>query len=175
MSMTLISALLGILSSILPNVIQYFQRKQEIKYELELAGLKINAALQGIKLETERAEIVAGYEEGKDVRAHDLGIDESGPLAVFRASVRPTITYAFFIMFVSVKFLTAVVVIRQGGLNIANMQTFTTIMFDDSTLAIFGTLIGFWFGTRSITKLTAVIPQNSAVSELIPDTSNKKK
>ena len=174
MLLTVFTTLLGIFSSIIPSVLNYFTRKQEIKYELELATLKINAAIQGIKVEAALADGGALVEEGKSLRSHDLAITYSSTLETLRASVRPIITYTFFLMFIGIKGLVAYTILKSGGLTLQNAQLFTNAVFDDATTAIFGTLVGYWFGSRSMTKMWELTDPNAA-SYRVTDVSVKPK
>lgn len=169
--LTIITTLLGIISSIIPSVLQYFTRKQEIKYEMDLARLKIDAAIQGIKVEAALGDARAIVDEGADLREHDIAVGGYGGMETLRASVRPVITYTFFFIFVGIKALAAVAIVFQGGLNIDNVQAFVSIILDDSTVAIFGTVLGFWFGSRSLSKLEEVI----STKYKITDTTLRKK
>jgi hypothetical protein len=164
MILTIISSLLGILSSTIPSVIKYLERKQEISYELAITNLKIEATIRGVELEQELQKIktIQGesedlVEEGSSLRQHDLGLTGGSFIGDLRASVRPVITYAFFGLFLGVKVLVAIVIVSQAGLNINTMQTFSASILDESTIAIFGTILGFWFGSRSLAKNETII------------------
>jgi len=182
MLLTVFTTLLGIFSSIIPSVLNYFTRKQEIKYELELATLKINAAIQGIKVEAALAEGSDLIKEGESLRSHDLAITYSSTLETLRASVRPVITYTFFLLFLAIKVTAAIVIFKSAwsdaGLTIENAKAFATILvqtvFDDATTAIFGTLVGYWFGSRSMTKMWELTDPNAAAYR-VTDVSVKAK
>ena len=66
-----------------------------------------------------------------------------------RASVRPVITYGFFILFAWVKLSAVVLLMNQGGLSIneALIQ-----IWGAETQALFAGILSFWFGSRSLAK-----------------------
>ena len=175
MTLTILSALLGILSSVIPNLIRDFERKQEIKFEVELIRIKTEAALQGIQIESAIAADKAFVEEGADIRAYDLRLDGGQFINTLRASVRPVVTYIFFFIFLMVKLAVAIVIIKQGGLNMNNMHTFSNVILDESTVAIFGTILGFWFGNRAFSKLEDVTTTKYTVSDSSEKESKRRK
>ena len=53
----LLSPLFGIFGSVIPSIMKYFDRKQEIKYELQLIQLKIDAAVKQAELQIDVEKI----------------------------------------------------------------------------------------------------------------------
>ncbi|PIR37729.1 MAG: hypothetical protein COV35_08515 [Alphaproteobacteria bacterium CG11_big_fil_rev_8_21_14_0_20_39_49] len=66
-----------------------------------------------------------------------------------RASVRPVVTYAFFILFAAVKGAGLYLLIQNDSLGVA--QALKEI-WDEETKALFATVIMFWFGQRAWKK-----------------------
>lgn len=136
------STIMGLLSGFIPNFIKYVEMKAQHKHELELLRLKIEAASRGIELE-------AVVNDGASARDHDTYIAGSGPMETLRASVRPVITYSFFLLFMIVKLSVVALMFTKG----ANTMDIINTVWDAYTMAIFGSVIGFWFGTRAMTRL----------------------
>ena len=67
-----------------------------------------------------------------------------------RASVRLLITYAFFILFTSVKGSGLYLLIAVEGLFIAEALP---RIWDPETQALFAAVMSFWFGNRTLSKL----------------------
>ena len=62
MILTVISTLLGLLTSTVPSLINYFTRKRELEYDIELTKLKVEAAKNGLEL---NHDIVTGKQIGR--------------------------------------------------------------------------------------------------------------
>jgi hypothetical protein len=77
-------------------------------------------------------------------------------------------------MFIGIKGLAAWSILKTGGLTLENVQLFTNAIFDDATTAIFGTLVGYWFGSRSMTKMWE-LTDPTASSYKITDVSVRPK
>ena len=142
-----LSTLLGLVSGLLPNLIKYFETRQQQKHELEIIKIQIEAAKTGIQLEAE-------YNDGESARKHDISIVPDSPLETLRASVRPVITYLFFFLFMAIKLAAMFVMFRKG----ANVTEIYNAVWDTYTMAIFGSVIGFWFGSRYMDKLNSSSP-----------------
>lgn len=150
MILTIISTLLGILSSALPNLLRYFERRQELRYATEIMQIRADVAVKGFIVQEQEDLGKALIEEGESIRKHDALTSAGGIWDALRASVRPVITYTFFILFIFVKSAVAWVLLSQYELNLETMKQLSAIIFDDSTVAIFSTILGFWFGSRAM-------------------------
>lgn len=151
MILTIISTLLGILSSSVPSLLRIWEKRIEEHYNLELEKLKYDAAKQGVEINKEIEDFKTLVQEGQNLREHDLSLNGSGDFDKLRASVRPIITFGFFFLFFFVK-ITAFAMIISQGITLNNLQTAITMIFDDNTIAIFSAVMGFWFGARTMEK-----------------------
>ena len=142
--LTLLAPFLGILGSLLPSLVKIFERKQELQHEIELIKVKLEAArVQGnIDIAVKSAE--ADVAEGKSLRDHDMSLDGGHYVNILRASIRPVVTYVFFILFVAVKVSAAYVMIKTGQ----SIPEMLKAVWDADTQALFSTIMGFWFGSR---------------------------
>jgi len=147
---TLLSTVFGLLGSLLPNVIKIFEKKQDYAHELELKKLELDAAREGIVLQQQMEAIKADTLEGESVRKHDIDVEYSGFWAALRASIRPTITYAFFFLFCGIKIAAFVIMVRNN----ASPTELLQLVWDNETMAIFSAIIGFWFGSRAVEKFS---------------------
>lgn len=150
--LTLLSTLFGLLSSLLPTIVNIFQKKVDYAHEIELKKLEYEAARDGIFAQQEMADYRAIVNEGESVRSHDSDIEYPGFWSSVRASIRPVITYAFFIVFVGVK-LAAFAVMVDKGVTPADLLN---LIWDEETMAIFSAIMGFWFGSRAIMKFNDI-------------------
>ena len=120
--LTLLSTLISFLMGGLPKLLDFFQDRSDKKHELQLAqmqterelqmlekGYAAQAKVEEIRLdeiktssaaETSQALINAQQAEMQAIYAHDTALNEgtSQWMKNFRASVRPAITYGFFLL-----------------------------------------------------------------------------
>ena len=142
----LLGSALGFGTSFLPQVLGFFQKKQdhknrieELKLQGELASLGVINDIQKLDKQAEIAETKALYEYANP---------RSGFAAGLSASVRPVITYAFFALFLAVKAVILLKAMEAGN----DWQDAVPLMFDSETQALFSAIIAFWFGQRSVNK-----------------------
>lgn len=148
MLLTVISTLLAAMSSILPAIVALLQKKNDQAHEVEMVKLDMSKMELASKLQIDLANVNADIGEGKSLYEHDASLDGNGFWNNFRASVRPVLTYLFFGLFILVK-VSALVVLLKAGLNVVDTMP---ILWDDNTQAIFGAIIGFWFGSRALER-----------------------
>lgn len=147
--LALLSPLLGLLGSLLPSLVNVFERKQEISYDIELAKLRMQSDSQNAKAQLDIANVRADASEGESLRSHDMSIDGGKYLNALRASIRPVVTYSFFILFLAVKISAAYVMLKTGQ----SVPTMLESVWDAETRALFSTIIAFWFGSRVMEKM----------------------
>jgi hypothetical protein len=146
--LVLLSPLFGILGSLLPSIVRIFERKQEIKYEIELTKIKIEAAERQADIQFHTEEIKADAQSRQSALDHDKSLDGGIFINALRASVRPIVTYVFFITFLAVKVSAAYVMLSTGQ----SVPEMLKAVWDVETMALFSTIIAFWFGSRTIEK-----------------------
>lgn len=168
-SVTIISTVLGLLTSSVPRLIDYLSKKREMQHEVELLKLKIEATSKGLELNREITEIRAIVDEGNNIRDNDAQLDGGNLINTLRASVRPVITYALFGLFIGVKFCVAFIILMNGTLTIENMKLALDAILDENTMAIFSTILGYYFGARSLEKM-----QSTVTSEVLPSSKLNK-
>lgn len=143
MNGAVLGSLLGLSGSLAPAILDYFSVKNERQHIEEMAKLGHVFDYLGKEAEVDGAETVALLD-------HDKSLTTDSPfIQTLRASVRPVITYTFFVMFLVVK-LTGVWVAW-----FVMQEPFAESMlaiWDPDTSALFAAVMGFWFGNRAITK-----------------------
>lgn len=166
---TILSPLIGIIGSLLPSIVRIFERRQEMKYEIELTRVKLDAALQQSKVQLDVEGIKADVEEGKSLRSHDRSIDGGKYINTLRASIRPVITYCFFFLFVAVKVAAAWTMIANGQ----SVPEMLKAVWDPETMSLFSTIIAFWFGSRVIEKMDERVKTRSYTVTNVKTNNNK--
>lgn len=154
MLIALLSPFFGIIGSLLPSIVRIFERKQEIKYEIELTKIKLEAAERQADLNFNIEMVKADSDLRQSALDHDKSLDGGKFINTLRASIRPVITYSFFMLFVAVKVAAAYVMLSTGQ----SVPDMLKAVWDVETMSLFSTIIAFWFGSRVIEK-QASIPQ----------------
>lgn len=147
--LTLLSPLIGIVGSLLPSVVRIFERKQELKHEIDLAKIKLDTAIRAAEANLKLEEIKADVAEGQSIRDHDKSVDGGKFINALRASIRPVVTYLFFFLFVAVKVSAAYVMLANGQ----SVPAMLEAVWDTETMALFSTIMAFWFGSRILEKM----------------------
>jgi hypothetical protein len=169
--LALLSPFFGIIGSLLPSIVRIFERKQEIKYELDLAKLKIDAAERQADLQFNVEMVKASAVERQSLLDHDKSLDGGVFINTLRASIRPVITYTFFALFVAVKVAAAYVMLANGQ----SVPEMLKAVWDVETMSLFSTIIAFWFGSRVMEKqMTPQTQLNVTVSNNKPAPVKKK-
>lgn len=146
--MTIIGSLLGFGTSFLPEVLNYFKRGQEQKYELQRMQMEMELMAKRSELNIAELDKEAEIKETEGLYKHD-NVDAGGFINALRGSVRPIITYAFFGLFVAIKVTALLSLLNQTGVSL-NMALDT--IWDDQTAGLFAAIMSFWFGNRAVSK-----------------------
>ena len=138
---SLIGSALGFGSSFLPKVLDFFKDKQDHKHKIEL--LKVQS-----ELELKSLDFKADIEETRGLYLHDRTLDGGRFINTLRASVRPVITYFFFLAFLATEIVIIIKVLETGG----DWKTAVELMWTPETQGLFAAVMSFWFGSRAISK-----------------------
>ena len=162
--LSLISTLGGLLISGLPKLLEYFQNKADQKHELALAAVQTERELAlaaagfaaQVKVEEIRTEQVAMETDAKMTEAalaHDAKVLEKAAswVSSYVGTVRPTVTYIFVIELVLINFCMVWYMFLNPGLitSIDDVIRYSDLIFGSDEMAMLGSIIGFWFGSRS--------------------------
>ena len=151
--MTIIGSLLGFGTSFLPEVLNYFKRGQEQKYELQRMQMEMELMAKRSDLKISELDKEAEIKETEGLYKHD-NVDAGGFINALRGSVRPIITYAFFGLFVAIK-VTALLALLNVGHDLGRALS---LIWDDATAGLFAAIMSFWFGNRAVSKYMKVKP-----------------
>ena len=138
--LSLLGSLLGFGTSFLPKVMDYFQDKSDKKHELKQQK---ELALQKLEMVNVEADI-------REVEALQKSMQPTGVKWVdgLRGSVRPVITYAFFLLFCFVE-ISAYLALTASG--VSGLDALNAV-WDEDTKALFAAVIAFWFGGRAVAR-----------------------
>ncbi len=145
--LSLFGSLLGFGTSFLPKVMDYFQDRSDKKHELAVMEVQIR---QQKELASQKLEMVNVEADIREVEALQKSMQPTGVKWVdgLRGSVRPVITYAFFLLFVFVEVSAYLSLTAQG---VSGLDAVDAV-WDEDTKALFAAVIAFWFGGRAIAR-----------------------
>ena len=146
--MSLLGSLLRFGTSFLPEVLNFFKAGQEHKQKLETMKLQAELMEKRSALKLQELDKQADIAETKGIYEHDRSIDAGGFVNALRGSVRPVITYAFFLMFAATEVVIIVKVMETGG----DWKDAVELMWTPETQGLFAAIMSFWFGNRAVSK-----------------------
>ncbi len=154
--LTILSMLIGFLSSSAPSFMAFFQDKNDKAHELAMMELQLKNTNM---IESYRADEIGVKEYSAIVqsahRSQDSMVEKCSKWVMnFTASVRPVITYLFMISFIGFKvaaFCAAINPSLPWHQAVSFSQAMLQVWGEEET-AIFSGIIAFWFGDRALTK-----------------------
>ena len=147
--LTLLGSLLGFFSSALPKFLDIWQDRNDREHELDILDRQMEQMRLSHGQRLEEISVNADIQESLALYKHDASIPASTWVNNLRASVRPIITYAFFLLFASVKLSALYILIINQEMHIS--QALIKV-WDGETQALFAATLSYWFGVRSISK-----------------------
>ena len=146
--LSLLGSLLGFGTSFLPKVMDYFQDRSDKKHELMVMEVQIK---QQKELAIQKLEMVNVEADIREVEALQKSMQT--PTGVkwvdgLRGSVRPVITYCFFLLFCFVE-ISAYLALTASG--VSGLDALNAV-WDEDTKALFAAVIAFWFGGRAVAR-----------------------
>ena len=156
--LSLLGTLLGFGTSIVPEILGYFKQRQANQQQLSMLEAQAKYAAQLSALKLQELDIEAEIAETKGLYAHDRSLDSGTFVNGLRGSVRPVLTYLFFLMFALVKGTLLFTAVQDENIH---FETAVLMIWDGETQAIFSAIIAFWFGNRAMSKARARIDKNA--------------
>jgi hypothetical protein len=151
----IIGVIVGFLAAMWPNVMDLIRDRFVHQHELEVNQQSLDAAKAGLELASAQHRTIEDLQAQNEQLALAATQDVDGDsctLTFLRSSVRPTLTYGFFLLFVIIKLIGihhAFVVEHASALMIL------PLVWDEDTSSLFAAVMSFWFGSRAVTKAYA--------------------
>lgn len=148
----LFSILTGFLAPFIKPVIQLFQSASDHKHERLMMDLQMKANSMEHEWKVQELSLSADIRETEAILRHDAqASSKAAPwMQTLRASVRPVITYAFFLMFVVIEATTLFSLLSAGDSLLLALDH----LWGAEEGAIFGAIMGFWFGGRALERMS---------------------
>jgi hypothetical protein len=146
---TLIGTFLGFIASSFPEILKFFREKEDKHHELaildrqmELMKLGHSQRLEEIYVTADQAETQALYSYGR----------QSGGwfIDALSASVRPVITYSFFMLYATLK-ISQIMFLDHVFLDATWAELIIRVWHEEDQ-GLFATVMSFWFGQRTLSK-----------------------
>jgi len=137
-------AILGAVAGMAPLLIQFFTQKAQNAQQLALETLRLQAAREGTALQIDLATSQAGIEQDKHVYEFASGPSGSRFVDALAVFVLPFITLVMFGLWGLIKMALFVYAVNSGY----DLGQLTQLIWDDTDKAVFGAIMGFWFGDR---------------------------
>ncbi len=143
--LTLIGSLLGFGTSFLPKVMDYFKEKRDQGHEIAMMDKQLEQRKAIGEQKLQMVHVDADIRESEALLKHDADITKKASQWVINlsASVRPVMTYLFFIEFFGLSIAVFADVITK--------EEYQQI-WNDPTQALFATVVSFWFGSRTFNR-----------------------
>jgi len=135
---SIVGTVIGFLGSIVPNLLKLWQDKKDKEHELKLLEMQIERERLGHTQRMEEINVEADIAETKALykTLRPVGVKWVDALI---GTVRPIVTYSFFTLYGIVKYW--------------EYKKYGATLWSDADMAIFCTIVAFWFGQRTFTKL----------------------
>lgn len=148
--LTLLSSLLGFGTSFIPKLLDFMQDKSDKAQELKIMALQIEREEKMLAVKAEMMDAANETQRDLALLEHDAQTAKNASTWVhnLRSSVRPIITYLFFVLFFFAEGVAAYVVLRDGG----DISLVASTLWSEETSSIFAAIISFWFGSRAIKR-----------------------
>ena len=150
--LSLVGSLLGFGTSFLPTLLGFFEQGQKNRHQLKLLEAQAKHAEVLSQLKLEELDAAADVEESRSIYEHAGTLarsNKSSFISALQASVRPVVTYFFFILFATIKGLAVYVAVQEGD----DVSQAILASWDEETKILFSTVISFWFGQRGMKSI----------------------
>ncbi len=145
---TLIASLTGFLGSIIPYLLNFLKDVSDKKHELEILDRQISMQKEGISQHLEEIKISENMQEMKSL--YRTFYTKIPFVDAINGMVRPVLAYAFFALYVYVKY-------KQIWFFIINNDPafiLVEYVWSGDDQAIFAGIISFYFGQRAMSKIS---------------------
>lgn len=149
--LSIIGTLIGLLGSFLPELLKYFNNREDHKHEKDMFALQVQLKEKEHQFRVDELNITADIEESKALyQSSEQRLTGSkiidGLIALYNSSVRPTITYIFVFGYFFIKYAQYTV---ASSADLTKWEIIAKL-WNSEDMAAFMTIIGFWFGGRMI-------------------------
>ncbi|MDP2330294.1 MAG: hypothetical protein Q8M19_06310 [Reyranella sp.] len=150
--LALLGSIVGLLGSLAPRLIGFFEQKQNHAQELEMLRTQGDFQLQMIQAghAARMAEINTQADVATELAAFTAALKPTGVKWVdaFNGFVRPFLTLCFFALYAGVKAAQFVILQQDHSGSAATLLS----MWGEEDWAVWAAIVTFWFGNRTFNK-----------------------
>jgi len=137
---SLLGSVLGFSTSMIPKIFSIIEEKQKFKNQMALMTAQS-------KMKQSELESLAKIQQNKSIYEHDQKIIEntsSGFINNLRSSVRPILTYCFFLTYVGFKIVIIAIAIQEGDDTLVAIRD----SYGEEDMGLLSICVSFWFGSK---------------------------
>jgi hypothetical protein len=145
--LTILGSFIGFLGSIFPDLVKYFQDRQDKSHELKLFDRQIEVMKLNHRFRVQEMKDMIDLVETQGLY-RPIAQTKIKWVDALCASVRPVITYTFFLLYAGVKWAQV-----HTLLTVTDQMTFSNALirvWHDEDQALFAAVMSFWFGQRAL-------------------------
>jgi hypothetical protein len=150
--LALFGSIVGLLGSLAPRLIGFFEQKQNHAQEIEMLRVQGDFQMRAIEAghAAKMGEINAHADAQSELAAFAAALRPSGVTWVdgFNALVRPFLTLCFFGLYAAVKAAQFVILQQDHSGSAATLLS----MWGEEDWAVWAAIVTFWFGNRTFNK-----------------------
>ena len=161
-------AILGALAGMVPAIVQLFTLKANNAHQLAMAQEQRQAAKEGVALQIDLAGAQATIRQTEHIYTFGSGPSGNRFVDGLAEFVRPYITLVFFHLWLLLEVFMFIYAVNSGY----DLGQLVKVLWPAETQAMFGAIIGFWFGDRMMLRGQQQMAATLAVSQ--PAASVKK-
>lgn len=144
----LFSTILGAITGLVPGIIKFFELREQNAHQIEVLKLQMQSNKQNAELQISVSNAQADIQQQQSLYAFDAAASGIRWIDGLRSSVRPLITYVFFAVWLAIE----VLLLSYGLQNSYDLLQLAKVVWSEDTAAMFGAIVGFWFGNRALEK-----------------------
>jgi hypothetical protein len=141
-------AILGALAGMVPAIVSLFTLKANNAHQLAMAQLQLQATKDGAALQVDLANAQADIRQADHIYSFGNGLTGNKFVDALAVFVRPYITLVFFHMWLLLEACLFIYGVNSGY----DLGQLSKLLWPDETQAMFGAIIGFWFGDRMMLR-----------------------
>jgi len=153
-------AILGALAGMVPALVQLFTLKANNAQALAMAQLQLQAQKEGVALQVDLANAQADIRQADAIYGFGGGASGIKWVDAVAVLVRPYVTIVFFHMWLALEGSLFVYAVNSGY----DLGQLAKLLWPAETQAMFGAIIGFWFGDRMMLRGNQKMAATLAVS-----------
>ena len=143
---TLFGSLIGFISSAIPDLVKLWRDFADRKHEITILKMQMAQQQRGHMQRLEKINAQADISESQALyKTYNTGI---GWMDALNGAVRPVLAYAFFLLYISIKWAQLAVLLQSTTFFDA-----LPAVWHEEDQAIFAGIISFYFVQRAMSKL----------------------